>query len=176
MVTRAARPTARRPSSSASRAARSLRSPNHAGRLERAEPAPARARRFASRLPGPLLPSRSGIVDLDGVEIVRQPVEHGSPRFRDGEEACESEILQPGEVRPELDHPSDRFPVAAEGHGIEPLSLRLEDSRRDLAGCLEGHAGLLVAPPAEPVRRRAAGAVPAMDEPLTDLRGDYSVA
>src|SRR5207249_9999744 len=58
--------------------------------------------------------------------------------FRSGEEACEREVLQPGEVRPELDHPSDRFPVAAEGHGVEPLSLRLEDSRRDLAGCLEG--------------------------------------
>src|SRR5262249_45046005 len=95
--------------------------------------------------------------------------------IRDGEEAIQGEIVQPGQVRSELDHLPDRAPVAAEGDTLEALPLRLQDARRDLRGGEESDAGLLLAAPPEAIRGRSSCAVAAGGEPLPDLGRDQAL-
>src|SRR5207249_6940017 len=72
--------------------------------------------------------------------------------------------------------PPHRRTVAAERDRLEAPALRPEDPRSDVPGCEQRHASLLFPPAPEPVCRRAARSVAAVDEPLADLRGDEPLA
>src|SRR5207342_969382 len=110
------------------------------------------------------------------VELVGQTLELAQPRVGDGEEPGQRPLAEPAEPRVGRQHVVDRSPVAAERDVLDPLTPRLEHPERCLGRDLDQDARLLLAPPPETVRGRAALLVLALDEARADLRVDQPLA